>query len=86
MLLQVMLGFTFCLLYAGFLLSALVNPEHKKHFPSKRRLTFNGLHGAISQKIELFVTTAERASNPAQRNIWKLRILRSEELHDLYYS
>jgi hypothetical protein len=32
----------------------------------KRRLTFNGLHGVISQKIELFITTAVRTSNPAE--------------------
>jgi hypothetical protein len=29
----------------------------------KRRLTFNGLHGFISQKIALFITTAVRTSN-----------------------
>jgi hypothetical protein len=28
-------------------------------------LTFNGLHGVISQKLELFITTAVRTSNPA---------------------
>jgi hypothetical protein len=28
-------------------------------------LTFNGPHGVISQKIELFITTAVRSSNPA---------------------
>jgi hypothetical protein len=27
-------------------------------------LTFNGLHGVISQKIEFFITTAVRTSNP----------------------
>jgi hypothetical protein len=27
-------------------------------------LTFNGLHGIISQKIELFISTAVRTSNP----------------------
>jgi hypothetical protein len=30
----------------------------------KRRLTFNGLRGVISQKIELSITTAARISNP----------------------
>jgi hypothetical protein len=35
------------------------------HVPSKRRLTFNGLHGIISLKIELLLTTAVRTSNPA---------------------
>jgi hypothetical protein len=28
------------------------------------RLTFNGLHGLIYQKMELFITTAVRTSNP----------------------
>jgi hypothetical protein len=32
----------------------------------KRRLTFTGLHGAISQKIELFITTAVRTTDPTQ--------------------
>jgi hypothetical protein len=27
-------------------------------------LTFNGLHGVISQEIELFITTAVRTSDP----------------------
>jgi hypothetical protein len=35
-----------------------------RHVPPKRRLTFNGLHGVISHKIELFITTAVRTSNP----------------------
>jgi hypothetical protein len=29
-------------------------------------LTFNGLHGVISQKIELSITTSVRTSNPTQ--------------------
>jgi hypothetical protein len=32
------------------------------HITPKRRLTFNGLHGVISQKTVLFVTTAVRTS------------------------
>jgi hypothetical protein len=28
------------------------------------RLTFNGLHGVISQKMKLFITKAVRTSNP----------------------
>jgi hypothetical protein len=32
-------------------------------FP-KRWLTFNGLHGVISQKLILFMTTAVKTSNP----------------------
>jgi hypothetical protein len=31
----------------------------------KGQLTLNGLHGVISQKIELFITTAVRTSDPA---------------------
>jgi hypothetical protein len=34
--------------------------------PPKRRLTFNGLHGVISQKTVLFVSTAVRTSGPTQ--------------------
>jgi hypothetical protein len=30
----------------------------------KRRLIFDGLHGVIFQKIELFLTAAVRTSNP----------------------
>jgi hypothetical protein len=29
-------------------------------FPPKRRLNFSGLHGIISKKIELFITTGVR--------------------------
>jgi hypothetical protein len=31
----------------------------------RKSLTFNRLHGVISQKIELFITTAVKTSNPA---------------------
>jgi hypothetical protein len=34
-------------------------------FPSETTLTFNGLHGIISQETELLLTTAVRTSNPA---------------------
>jgi hypothetical protein len=30
----------------------------------KRRLTLNGLHGVISQKLIFFITTAVKTSNP----------------------
>jgi hypothetical protein len=36
----------------------------RRHVPPKRRLTFNGLHSVISQKVELFITTAVRTSDP----------------------
>jgi hypothetical protein len=32
-------------------------------------LTFNGLHGVISQKIVLFITTNVRTSNPTNQNL-----------------
>jgi hypothetical protein len=43
-----------------------------RHIPPKRRLTFNELHGVISQKTEVFVTAAVRTSNPAPaKNFWE---------------
>jgi hypothetical protein len=39
----------------------------RRYVPPKRRLTFNGLHDVISQKVVLFITTAVRTSNPT----WK---------------
>jgi hypothetical protein len=33
------------------------------HVPPKRLLTFNGLHGSVSQKTELFITIVERTSD-----------------------
>jgi hypothetical protein len=49
--------------HAGFLHSLFLNPEDGGDVPPKCLLTFNGLHGVISQKIELFITTAVRTSN-----------------------
>jgi hypothetical protein len=52
---------------AFMLVSSLVYSTLKLEaiFPPKRRLTFNGLHDVISQKIVIFITTAVRTSNPA---------------------
>jgi hypothetical protein len=36
-----------------------------QYVPPKYRLAFNRLHGVISQKITLFITTAVIASDPA---------------------
>jgi hypothetical protein len=44
----------------------LFDPEDGGDVPSKHQLTFNGLHGVISQKIVLFITTAVRTSNPTR--------------------
>jgi hypothetical protein len=40
-----------------------------KQIASRYRLPFNGLLGVISQKIELFITTAVRTSDPTRRYI-----------------
>jgi hypothetical protein len=39
----------------------------RRHVPLKRRVTCNGLHGVISQKIVLFITTTVRTSNPKRK-------------------
>jgi hypothetical protein len=49
-----------------FLLGLFFDPEDGGDMFPKRRLTFNGLHGVISQKIVLFITTAVRTSNPTK--------------------
>jgi hypothetical protein len=36
----------------------------RRHVPPKRQLNFNGLHGVISHKTELFIATAVRTWNP----------------------
>jgi hypothetical protein len=36
----------------------------RRYVPPKRRLTLNGLHCVISQKMVLFITTAVTTSNP----------------------
>jgi hypothetical protein len=52
--------------HAGFLLRLFFNPENGGDVPPKLRLTLNGLHGVISQKMVLFIITAVRTSNPTQ--------------------
>jgi hypothetical protein len=48
-----------------FLAQLILRPwGWRRYVRTKRRLTFNGLHGVISQKIVLFITTAVRTSNP----------------------
>jgi hypothetical protein len=50
---------------AGFFLSLFFDPEDGGDmFLQKVALAFNRLHGLIYQKIELFITTAVRTSNP----------------------
>jgi hypothetical protein len=42
-------------------------------------LTFKRLHGVPSQKIQLFVNTAVRISNPIYPNILKIRFFLNEK-------
>jgi hypothetical protein len=51
-------------LHAGFLLGLFFDPRDGDDVLPKRRLTLTELHGVISQKTELFITTAVRTSNP----------------------
>jgi hypothetical protein len=53
------------LLHVGLLLALrTLQPRiYKRHVRPKCQLTFNGLHSVVSQKIELFVTTAMETSN-----------------------
>jgi hypothetical protein len=56
-----------CLLSAScwFLAWLILRPcKCRRHVPPKRQLIFNGLHGAMSHKVELFITTDARTSNP----------------------
>jgi hypothetical protein len=48
------------------LLGLFFEPEDGSDVPLKLRLTFNGLHGIISKKIVLFITTAVRTLNPSR--------------------
>jgi hypothetical protein len=54
------------LLRAAFLLGLFFGPEDGGDMFLRKVLwlIFDGLHGVISQKPELFITTAARASNP----------------------
>jgi hypothetical protein len=52
-------------LVGGFLLNLFFRPwRWRWYVPPKRRLTLNGLHGVISQKMVLFITTGVKTSNP----------------------
>jgi hypothetical protein len=59
--------------YAAFIFSVEEQAKHeismkpvasRRHVPPEPWLTFNGLHGVISQKIGLFKTIAMRNINP----------------------
>jgi hypothetical protein len=61
-------SFACCLLQAVFLFVLLFNLEVEANVSLKRSLNFNRQHGVISQKIELFITTIVRTSNPTNIN------------------
>jgi hypothetical protein len=54
------------LLSHWFLAGLFFDPEDESDVLPKRRLTFNGLHGVIFQKMVLFITTAVTTSNPTE--------------------
>jgi hypothetical protein len=43
--------------------SAYWDIKSKEHVPPKCQLTYKELHGVLSQKIELFITTTLRTSD-----------------------
>jgi hypothetical protein len=49
----------------------------RRYVSTKRRLTFNGLHDVVSQKIELFITTGVRTSNPTQKSVVRTAVYSS---------
>jgi hypothetical protein len=48
-------SFACYLLHAGFLFGLFFDPENGGDVPPKSHLTFTGLRGIMSQKIELFI-------------------------------
>jgi hypothetical protein len=56
--------------HAGFLLSLFFRPWRWRQYVPPKLLTLNGLHGVISQKMVLFITTAVKTSDPTR--CWNL--------------
>jgi hypothetical protein len=55
-------------------LAPLIRPwRWRRYVPPKRRLTFNRLHGVISQKTELFITTGVRTTNTAMEGMGMIK-------------
>jgi hypothetical protein len=68
-----------CHLLSRWFLSRLIRPwRWRRYVPPKCRLTFSGLHGVISQKTVLFITTAVRTSNYTK--------IREDHMKHLYLS
>jgi hypothetical protein len=62
--------------HAGFLLGLFFDRENGSDVPPKRRLTLSGLHGVISQKIELFRLKTVCGSVPGSQGIRASRTFR----------
>jgi hypothetical protein len=58
--------------------------RRRQYVTPKHRLIFNGLHGVISQKIVLFITTAVRTSNPTKSNIFR-QVIVGGRLYNLWH-
>jgi hypothetical protein len=52
------------LVHAGFLLVSFFNPKDEAKISSEMSMIFNGLQDVITQKIELFISTGVRTSDP----------------------
>jgi hypothetical protein len=65
------------LLSRWFLAELIRRPwRWRRYVPPKRRLTFNGLHGVITQKIIFFITTAVRKKDRELISMWKCWIIK----------
>jgi hypothetical protein len=63
------------LLSLWFLARLSLRPWRWRRYVSpKRRLTLNGLHDVISQKIALFITTAVRIPNPTSNSFYYVMV------------
>jgi hypothetical protein len=56
---------------AGFLLDLFFDREDGGDVPAKRRSTFNGLHGVISQKIKIYNHRHENFKAYKFFDLWK---------------
>jgi hypothetical protein len=57
----------------------------RRYVPLKYRLTFNGLHGVITQKVELIITTAVTTSDPTDFSLLFGVVSISNLSSDAYY-
>jgi hypothetical protein len=67
---------TYRLLLQGLRNKFSKKPASRQVFPPKHRLKINGIHGVLSQKIILFITTAVKTSSPSTCNLYEIPNLR----------